>query len=168
MAFDEDKIAALIQRGEILAAYDLARAALDAGETSRKIVYQAVLCLARAGAIDFARAEYVRLGLDRIDDDPDAIALGARLLKDVALAAGGPRRTAFARASTRRYHALFQRFGGLYGAVNAATMTLVAGDRPGGQTLAAAALWSSSPPELTGEAAYYEAASRAEAWFLIG
>jgi hypothetical protein len=62
-----------------------------------------VLCLARAGAVDFARTEYVRLGLDRIDDDPDTIALGARLLKDVALAARGPRRIAFAKASTRRY-----------------------------------------------------------------
>jgi hypothetical protein len=127
-----------------------------------------VLCLARAGAADFARAEYVRLGLDRVGDDPDAIALGARLLKDVALVARGARRTAFARASTRRYQALFERFGGLYGAVNAATMTLVAGDRAGGQALAAAALEIAPPPGLAGEAAYYEAASRAEARFLTG
>jgi hypothetical protein len=127
-----------------------------------------VLCLARASAIDFARAEYVRLRLDRAAADPDAVALGARLLKDVALAACGPRRTAFARASTRRYHALFQRFGGLYGAVNAATMTLVAGDRAGGQAQATAALRIPPPPGLTGEAAYYETASRAEASFLIG
>jgi hypothetical protein len=127
-----------------------------------------VLCLARAGAVDFARAEYVRLGLDRVDDDPDVIALGARLLKDVALAAHKPRRTAFAKASTRRYHALFQRFGGLYGAINAATMTLVAGDRTGGQALAIAALQVPPPQGLTGEAAYYEAASRAEARFLTG
>lgn len=127
-----------------------------------------MLCLARAGAVDFARAEYVRLGLDRADDDLDAIALGARLLKDIALAARGPRRTAFARASTRRYQMLFQRFGGLYGAVNAATMTLVAGDRAGGRALAAAALEVPPPPGLTGETAYYEAASRAEASFLIG
>ena len=132
------------------------------------MAYKAVLCLARAGAVDFARTEYVRLGLDRADDDPDAVALGARLLKDVALAARGPRRTAFAKASTRRYQALFQRFGGLYGAVNAATMTLVAGDRAGGQALAAAALRVPPPPGLTGEAAYYEAASRAEARFLTG
>jgi tetratricopeptide (TPR) repeat protein len=166
--FDRGEIAALIQRGEILAAYDIARAALEAGETSRDIAYKAVLCLARAGAVDFARTEYVRLGLDRLDDDPDAIALGARLLKDVALAARGPRRTAFAKASTRRYHALFQRFGGLYGAVNAATMTLVAGDRAGGRALAAAALEVAPPAGLTGEAAYYEAASRAEAQFLTG
>lgn len=124
--------------------------------------------MARAGAVDFARTEYVRLGLDRVRDDPDTIALGARLLKDVALAARGPRRVAFARASMRRYHELFRRFGGLYGAINAATMTLVAGDLAGGRDLAAAALEVPPPPGLTGEAAYYEGASRAEAWFLTG
>jgi hypothetical protein len=132
------------------------------------MAYSAVLCLARAGAVDFARTEYVRLGLDRVYDDPDSIALGARLLKDVALAARGPRRAAFARASTRRYHELAHRFGGLYGAVNAATMTLVAGDRACGQALAEAALQVPRPGGLTGEAAYYEAASRAEALFLTG
>jgi hypothetical protein len=166
--FDKDKIAALIQRGEILAAYDIAHAALEAGETSRDIAYAAVLCLARSGAADFARAEYVRLGLDRADDDPDAVALGARLLKDVALSARGRRRVAFARASIRRYEALFHRFGGLYGAINAATMTLVAGDAPGARVRAAAALEIPPPSGLTGEAAYYEAASRAEARFLTG
>ena len=145
----------------------MARAALEAGDASRATAYKAVLCLARAGAVDFARTEYVRLGLDRVDDDPDIIALGARLLKDVALAARGPRRTAFARASTLRYRALFERFGGLYGAVNAATMTLVAGDRAGARALAAAVLVAQAS-ELTGEAAYYEAASRAEALFLTG
>ncbi len=166
--FDKDKIAALIQRGEILAAYDIAHAALEAGETSREVAHAAVLCLARSGAVDFARAEYVRLGLDRAEDDSDAVALGARLLKDVALAARGPRRTAFARASIRRYEALFQRFGGLYGAINAATMTLVAGDPEGARDRAARALDIPPPPGLTGEAAYYEAASRAEARFLTG
>ncbi|MBO9545946.1 adenylate cyclase [Caulobacter sp.] len=165
--FDGDQVAALIRRGEILAAYDIARAALEAGETSRDVAYAAVLCLARSGAIDFARSEYVRLGLDRADDS-DAVALGARLLKDVALATHGPRRIAFARASIRRYEALFQRFGGLYGAINAATMTLVAGDPKGARDRAAAALEIAPPPGLTGEAAYYEAASRAEARFLTG
>lgn len=126
-----------------------------------------MLCLARAGAVDFARTEYVRLGLDRIDDDPDVIALGARLLKDVALATRGARRMAFAKASARRYQALFQRFGGLYGAINAATMTLVAGDHADARAQAAA-LRFPSPAAQTGEAAYYETASRAEALFLTG
>lgn len=53
--FDKDKVAALIQRGEILAAYDIAHAALEAGEISRDIAYAAVLCLARSGAADFAQ-----------------------------------------------------------------------------------------------------------------
>lgn len=166
--FDKDQVAALIRRGEILAAYDIAHAALEAGETSRDIAYAAVLCLARAGAVDFARAEYVRLGLDRAEDHPDAVALGGRLLKDVALAASGPRRTALAKASMRRYQALFQRFGGLYGAINAATMTLVAGDAVGARERALAALAIAPPADLTGEAAYYESASRAEALFLTG
>ncbi|MGH1560659.1 adenylate/guanylate cyclase domain-containing protein [Caulobacter segnis] len=166
--FNKDEIAALIQRGEILAAYDIARAALEAGETSREAAYAAVLCLARSGAVDFARSEYVRLELDRAEDDADAVALGARLLKDVALATRGPRRAAFARASIRRYEALSVRFGGLYGAINAATMTLVAGDRAGAQARAVAALDTPPPPGLTGQAAYYDAASRAEARFLTG
>ncbi len=168
MLFDKDRVAALIQRGEILAAYDIAHAALEAGETSQEVAYAAVLCLARSGAVDFARAEYARLGLDQAEDNADAVALGARLLKDVALAARGTRRAAFARASIRRYETLFQRFGGLYGAINAATMTLVAGDREGARARAAAALDIPPPPGLTGEAAYYDLASRAEARFLTG
>lgn len=166
--FDKDEIAALIQRGEILAAYDIARAALETGASSREAAYAAVLCLARSGAVDFARSEYVRLGLDQAQDDADAVALGARLLKDVALAARGARRAAFARASIRRYEALSARFGGLYGAINAATMTLVAGDRAGAHARAAAVLDIPSPPGLTGQAAYYDTASRAEARFLTG
>lgn len=127
-----------------------------------------MLCLARAGAVDFARAEYVRLGLAQAYDHADAVALGGRLLKDVALAARGPRRIAFAKASLRRYEALSDRFGGLYGAINAATMTLVAGDQAGAAERAAAVLAMPPTPDLTGEAAYYETASRAEAWFLAG
>ena len=126
-----------------------------------------MLCLARAGALDFARAEYVRLGLAR-DEDADSIALGARLLKDVALNSRGARRVAFAKASRARYEALAVRFGGVYGAINAATMTLVAGDRSGAAERAAAVLAMPSPGVLAGEAAYYETASRAEARFLTG
>lgn len=126
-----------------------------------------MLCLARAGALDFARSEYVRLGLAK-HDDADAIALGARLLKDVALASQGARRIAFARASRHRYEALSRRFGGVYGAINAATMTLVAGDRSGAAERAATVLRAPAQQGAVGEAAYYEAASRAEALFLVG
>lgn len=127
-----------------------------------------MLCLARAGALDFARSEYVRLGLAKIDGDADTVALGARLLKDVALGASGQRRIAFAKASRRGYEALYSRFGGIYGAINAATMTLVAGDRAGAALRAAEALVIPAPEGLTGEGAYYDLASRAEARFLTG
>jgi len=142
--------------------------ALESRSASRDIAYLAVLSLARAGAVDFARREYVRLGLDQVTDDVDSIALGARLLKDVALNASGPRRSAFARAASRRYGALIERRGGLYGAINAATMTLVAGDLASARVRAAAALAIPEPVGLTGEAAYWDAASRAEAHLLTG
>lgn len=166
--FDKREIAALIRRGEILAAYDIAHAALEAGETAPEIAHAAVLCLARAGALDFARSEYVRLGLADMRDDSDTVALGARLLKDVALGARGARRVAFAKASRAGYEALYERFGGIYGAINAATMTLVAGDRAGAAAYAARALDIPPPAGVTGEGAYYELASRAEARFLTG
>lgn len=125
--FDREHVVALIGRGEVLAAYDIARAALETGEGGDEAAYFAVLCLARAGALDFARLEYARLGLGHADNH-DAVALGARLLKDVALATWGARRAAFAKASIRQYEKLFRLFGGIYGAINAATMTRVAGD----------------------------------------
>ncbi|NQE61248.1 hypothetical protein E1H18_1504 [Caulobacter sp. RHG1] len=127
-----------------------------------------MLCLARAGALDFARTEYVRLGLAAVRDHADTVALGARLLKDVALGARGQRRVAFAKASRKAYEDLYDRFGGVYGAINAATMTLVAGDPVAAATRAAAALQIPEPKGVTGEGAYYALASRAEALFLTG
>ncbi|WP_244286774.1 adenylate/guanylate cyclase domain-containing protein [Caulobacter radicis] len=126
-----------------------------------------MLSLARAGAADFARAEFVRLGLAN-SDDPEALSLGARLLKDVALAAAGQRRRAFARASARAYVATAVNGGGRYGLVNAATMSLLAGDAARTAELAAAALDAAGAAPQAGEAGYFDRASRAEALFLLG
>jgi len=125
-----------------------------------------VLSLARAGATDFARSEYARLGL-AASDDAEALSLGARLLKDVALGAAGARRRAFARASARGYSAAAANGGGRYGLVNAATMSLVAGDARLSAQLAALALEHAGDPS-DGEAGYFDRASRAEALFLLG
>jgi class 3 adenylate cyclase/tetratricopeptide (TPR) repeat protein len=164
---DQEQLAALMRRGEVLAAYDIAHGALDAPERDGLAAYFAVLCLARAGALDFARSEYVRLGLHQADNH-DAVALGARLLKDVALSAKGARRLAFAKASLHQYERLFRRYGGIYGAINAATMTLVSGDRLGAVARARTALAMPTPACLVAEGAYYDGASRAEALFLMG
>ena len=165
--FDREHVVGLIGRGEVLAAYDIAHAALEAPEPDDQAAYFAVLCLARAGALDFARSEYVRLGLHEVATH-DAIALGARLLKDVALTTTGARRLAFAKASIRQYEKLVQRYGGIYGAINAATMTLVSGNASGASARASEALAMPAPIGLVGQAAYYDAASRAEAHFLTG
>ncbi|MEV9226465.1 hypothetical protein AB0163_27475, partial [Klebsiella pneumoniae] len=92
---------------------------------SPAIAHAAVLCLARSGATDFARLEYARWRLGGDPDDAEAATLGARLLKDVALASSGARRRAFARASALRYAASDARHGGLYSAINVATMSLI-------------------------------------------
>lgn len=125
-----------------------------------------MLALARAGATDFARAEHARLGLGAAPDS-EARALGARLLKDVALDAAPPRRQAFARAAARLYAEAAALGGGSYGLVNAATMSLVAGDRDRSAKLAAAALDRAGGADQ-GEPGYFDLASRAEALLLLG
>ncbi|WP_408608635.1 adenylate/guanylate cyclase domain-containing protein [Caulobacter endophyticus] len=144
----------------------MARRVLDEGEHSLTLAHAAVLSLARAGATDFARAEFVRLGLAD-SKDPEALSLGGRLLKDVALTANASRRRAFARASARAYVAATDNGGGRYGLVNAATMSLVAGDMPRAMDLAQAAL-DPGAAVGQGEAGYFDNASRAEALFLLG
>nr|WP_240903505.1 adenylate/guanylate cyclase domain-containing protein [Caulobacter sp. 602-2] len=123
--------------------------------------------MARAGATDFARTEFVRLGL-AVSDDPEALSLGGRLLKDVALSAEGARRRAFARASARAYVAAAASGGGRYGLVNAATMSLLAGDMGQASELATGAIDLAGQPAGQGEAGYFDRASRAEALFLLG
>lgn len=108
----------------------------------------------------------MRLGL-AASKDSEALSLGARLLKDVALTAEAARRRAFARASARAYVAAAANGGGRYGLVNAATMSLVAGDMAATSELAKAAL-DTGMTAAQGEAGYFESASRAEALFLLG
>ncbi|WP_346764936.1 tetratricopeptide repeat-containing protein [Caulobacter sp. 602-2] len=157
----------MLRRGEHLSAYDLARRALDEDGHSLTLAHAAVLSLARAGATDFARTEFVRLGL-AVSDDPEALSLGGRLLKDVALSAEGARRRAFARASARAYVAAAASGGGRYGLVNAATMSLLAGDMGQASELATGAIDLAGQPAGQGEAGYFDRASRAEALFLLG
>jgi class 3 adenylate cyclase len=156
-----------MQRGEHLQAYDMAMLLLEGGAPSIFLAHAAVLCLARAGAIDHARREYVRLGLADAPDDHAAATLGARLLKDVALSTAGPRRRAFAKASADRYAAVWSRHQDLYSAVNVATMRLLAGEGEASRAFAEIVL-ASPPAATTADAAYYDSASRAEASVLLG
>lgn len=164
---EDAKLAALIRRGEHLAAYDLAYRRIERDGVSPAVAHAAVLCLARSGATDFARLEYARWRLGDDPRDAEAATLGARLLKDVALASTGARRRAFARASAARYAASDARHGGLYSAINVATMRLIAGDADGARRAAEKVLTHTGAEADTAEP-YYTLASRAEAQVLLG
>lgn len=114
-----------LAHGDLIATYDLAEAGLAAGEA--EAAYLIVLSLARMGDTAAAAVRYVQLGLDHAAD-VDARALGARLAKNTAESlSGAAQRAAFAAAS-RLYAAIYDSTGDLFPGINAASLTLLAGD----------------------------------------
>jgi tetratricopeptide (TPR) repeat protein len=152
------------RRGELLLAVDLAERGLREHPDDPWLCHRAVLCLARSGSTDEARRRFDLSGLAEFDDE-DTAALGARIAKARAVAASGRERRERAASAAAGYHAVFSRTGGYYPAVNAGTLSLLAGDRDAARTLAAQAL------ELVGRddrGNYYAAATEAEALLLLG
>lgn len=159
----------LLRRGELLAAYDAAVEGLRLRPDSAALKHQAVLCLARAGALERAQAEFERLGLDKFEDDEDVLALGGRLLKAVALEKAGDERRYVARAAAEKYARAYRRTGGFFSGINTASMLVVAGRAKEAEATARQVLKSLGGAKTgAGEAAYYRAATRAEAHLLLG
>ena len=150
--------------GELLAAVDLAEQALADHPESVWLKHRAVLGLARAGSTTEAERRYADYRLGDVDDQ-DAHALAARIAKDRALAAVGSRREQLATESAELYRQIFDRDGGYYPGVNAATMTLVAGDAQAARALASSVLEELSRAE---DRSYYAIVSEAEALLLLG
>jgi class 3 adenylate cyclase len=159
----------LIEASDLLAAYDSAAEALVAAPHDIRLKHRAVLTLARAGATQHARREYLRLGLDQISDDEDILALGGRLLKDMCLLASGEQRRKLAALSAAKYAQAYALHQGYYPGINTATMFLLAGEQAKSTELARAVL-----AKLKGKAApsdedaYYIKATEAEAELLLG
>jgi hypothetical protein len=154
------------RRGEVLSAFDLAERGLADHPDDTWLKHRAVLALARAGATEQAAARFEQYGLaDAEDEHEDVASLRARIAKDVALAARGEDRRREAAGAAAAYAAVFERTGGYYPAINAATMSLVAGERAQAERLARRALESleSGDPD-----SYYAAATEAEARLLLG
>ncbi len=158
-----EQVVAAERRGELLSAVDLGERGLAEHPDDVELRYQVVLALARAGSTDEAARRFEEFRLGRLDDE-DAQALGARIAKDVALAADGAERRRLARQSAELYGAIFERTGGYYPAVNAATLQRVAGDTDRSRVLARNVLDVAS----RASDGYYAAASEAEAWLLLG
>lgn len=124
-----------------------------------------IVAHARAGALGRARAMFAEAGLERIDDDPAVLSVKGRLLKDEALAARGRERKRLYRESARAYARAAEIDGASYPLINAATLSLLAGERNQSQTLARRVL---AIKNESWETAYWRAATRAEAELLLG
>jgi class 3 adenylate cyclase len=152
------------RRGELLSAVDIAEQGLAEHPDDLWLKHRAVLALARAGATEEAARRFARYGLSAYEDE-DIAALGARIAKDLSLAATGADRRREAAHARDLYHAIYARTRGYYPAINAATLSLVAGETDRSRELALATL-----ELLRGGAddSYYAAATEGEAHLLLG
>jgi class 3 adenylate cyclase len=152
------------RRGELLTAFDLAERGLARHPDDISLKHRAVLALARAGSTEQARQRFAEYGLAEIPTE-DVAALRARIVKDIAIGAGGEDRRLHAARSADLYGAIFARTGGYYPAINAATLSMIAGEPDRARELAAQVL------RLLGGSTdddYYAAATEAEAHLLLG
>lgn len=152
------------RRGELLSAFDLAERGLDEHPGDMALRYRAVLALARTGSTGQAARRFSELGLSSVDTE-DVAALEARIRKDVALGAVGDERRRLAVEAAQAYRGIRERTHGYFPAINAATLTLVAGDPAGARALARDAL---DLVVASGESSYFAAATEAEARLLLG
>jgi class 3 adenylate cyclase/tetratricopeptide (TPR) repeat protein len=151
------------RRGELLSAFDLADRGLVDYPDDGWLKHRAVLALARTGSTAEAARRFDDYGL-RGSDEEDASALGARLEKDVALAAEGAVREEHLVAASDAYEAIFARSRGYYPAINAATLLLLRGEDERSRELAERVLELVDPTDES----YYGAATIAEAQLLLG
>jgi hypothetical protein len=152
------------RRGELLTAVDLAEQGLGEHPDDLWLKHRAVLALARAGATDEAAQRFERHGLAASSEE-DVAALDARIAKDVALALAGPERRREAVRARDLYEGIYERTGGYYPAINAATLSLVAGESERARELARTVL---GLLERGDERSYYAAATEGEAHLLLG
>lgn len=154
-----------LQRGDLIGAYDATVTAIAAGDASGAIRHQQILALARMGDTERAMDLFVGYGLDQ-SRDVDERAIGARLLKDRALAApAGERRREALEKAFEAYHAIYLESGDSFPGINAATLALLAGRDDRSRALAERLL---EDPAVAAAGDYYKAATRAEALLLLG
>ena len=164
------KIEEKFREGEIVQAYEYCQASLQETPDDVWTQHRAVLSLIKSGALHRARDLFEHYRLDRARHDEDCLTIGARLNKAMALE--GPRAdlAARARAAADQYADVFDITSGHYPAINAASLYLLAGDRPLSRDWARRVLALRRVARDTGsaEGAYYRSASEAEAHVLLG
>ena len=124
--------------------------------------------LARTGAIRRAWAEFTEAGLDKLVADPEALTLKGRLLKDRARMSAGDARARLFLQSAKAYAAAAKLHPDSYPLINAATMSLFAGEHRQMEHLAREVLDLQERGAGIGETPYWHEATRAEALLLLG
>ena len=115
--------------GNYLLCHDLARQAQSEGLHDRQLDYIALLSLANAGSTQLAMRRYRELAITDGPDIEEWLALGGRLYKDLALASQGDRSRDMYERSGRAYQVAFDRTGGFFPGINAASMLMLGGCR---------------------------------------
>ncbi len=126
-----------------------------------------IVALARAGALDQAWLLFRQGGYDRGSNDPRALGVMARLLKDQALRAGGELRRQLYRELAGAYRRSAEMCPASYPMINAASLSLLAGEAAEAASLAAKVLERVDADPEEPETPYYLAATRAEALLLL-
>ena len=127
-----------------------------------------ILALARAGATSRAWESFVAGGLADVTDDPKALTLKGRLLKDQARKAGGDAAARLYVQSAKAYADAAALRPDTYPLINAATMSLFAGQPGHMELLAQKVLTMLGTGIGAGETPYWHEATRAEALLLLG
>jgi len=165
-----------LARGDVILAYDAANEVVAREPHDLNALYLAALALLRSGAQERARAaighlqDLVATTRDVSDQlREDAAALEGRLAKQIALAAHDGERATLAAEAARLYESVAVRHGGYFTSINAATMWLIAGDRERSESLAEHTLeLVAVDSRVEGMAAYWKAATEAEASLILG
>ena len=148
--------------GDLLKAADLADGCWARSRTP-DVGYLRVLARARMGDLSLARKLYAEVGLPH-SQELDHRALGARLLKDEAFAAG-PEAAEMFLAAADAYAGIFAATNDPYPGVNAASLMLFAGRGDRAQQLAQALL---GHERLSEPSSYFDLVTVAEALLLLG
>ena len=127
-----------------------------------------IVALARAGAIERAWHAFDAAGYDRREDDPAALTVKGRLLKDKALRSGGEERRRLYSLSAEAYRQAAALEAGTYPLINAAALSLLSGDRDQAAEIAREVMERIARAPEEPETPYWRAATQAEALLLLG
>lgn len=127
-----------------------------------------IIAHARSGATEHAWRLFREAGLESARHDPAALSVLGRLLKDRAATATGAQRRKYYREAAAAYARAGAISAATYPLINAATLSLLAGDRNRARTLARQVLDQSARDNGEAETPYWREATRAEANLLLG